>query len=182
MQVQDVEYYLNALDEALVAQGIITPIPVLLLGGAYIMLQINARRTTQDIDIFPFVGNEQDQATGISLAVALYQATETVAQRYQLHPHWLNTVRKGALQPAGTEPARTLWKRYRVLEVFLPDPEYILLQKLLINRRKDREDILALFHALGITERVQAEEFLDRFISKSEQQRFAIMLESYFQV
>ena len=146
MQVQDVEYYLNALDEALVAQGLTTPIPVLLLGGAYIMLQINARRTTQDIDIFPFVGNEQDQSTGVSLAVALYQATETVAQRYQLHPHWLNTVRKGALQPIGIEPAKTLWKRYHILEVFLPDPEYILIQKLLINRRKDRQDILALFH------------------------------------
>ncbi len=61
MQVQDIERYLAELDQALVNQGLQTLIPVLLLGGAYILIQrINVRRTTNDIDVFPFIGAEKE--------------------------------------------------------------------------------------------------------------------------
>jgi hypothetical protein len=46
MQVQDVEHYLALLDQALVDQGVQTPVPVVLLGGAYILITINSRRMT----------------------------------------------------------------------------------------------------------------------------------------
>lgn len=122
------------------------------------------------------------QATCLSLAVGLYQAAESVAHRYRLHSAWLNTIRVGALQPRGVDPPRRLWKKYQVLEVFFPEAEYVLIQKLLVNRRKDRQDILVLFRTLGIATRSQAEELLGRYISLSEQerQRMEITLDSYF--
>jgi hypothetical protein len=160
----------------------VTPIPVLLLGGAYITLQINARRATNDIDVFPFVGGDVDQATGIPLAVALYQATQAVTKQYQLLPTWFNTIRVGALQPRGVAPPCKHWKKYQVLEVYLPEPEYVLVQKLLIHRRKDRPDIQALLHTLEIREYAQALALLDRYIAPEEQQqqKLPLLLRSYF--
>jgi hypothetical protein len=182
VQPQDIERYLVALDQALSAQGIVTPIPVLLLGGAYITLQINARRATNDIDVFPFVGGETDQATGIPLAVALYQATQSVTAQYQLHPTWFNTIRIGALRPRGVVPPRKPWKKFQTLEVYLPEPEYVLVQKLLIHRRKDRQDILALLQALEISEYTQALTLLDRYVplEEQQQQKLPLLLRSYF--
>jgi hypothetical protein len=182
MQPQDIECYLVALDQALFDQGIVTPIPVLLLGGAYITLQINARRATNDIDVFPFVQGDTDQATGIPLAVALYLAIQAVTEQYRLRPTWFNTIRIGALQPRGVVPQRKLWKKYQVLEVYLPEPEYVLVQKLLIHRRKDRQDIVYLLQTLGITEHAQAQALLDRYVSPEEQkqQKLPLLLRSYF--
>lgn len=183
MQPQEIERYLVALDQAIVDQGVATPVPVLLLGGAYMMLHINARRTTNDIDVFPFIKDELDHATGIPLAVALYQAAHAVATHYQLHLNWLNTIRAGALQPRGVVPQRhSLWKKYHLLEIYLPEPAYVLIQKLLIYRRKDQQDVAALFYALEITTYEQAQTFLDQYISQTEQQQrsLPLLLRSYF--
>jgi hypothetical protein len=182
MQPHDIERYLVALDQALSKQGIMTSIPVLLLGGAYITLQINARRATNDIDVLPFIGGDVDQATGIPLAVALYQAALAVTNQYQLRPTWFNTIRVGALQPRGVVPPRKHWKKYQVLEVYLPEPEYVLVQKLLIHRRKDRSDIQALLRMLKINEYTQALTLLNRYITPEEQQKqkLPLLLRSYF--
>jgi hypothetical protein len=182
MQVQDVEHYLALLDQALVDQGVQTTVPVILLGGAYILITINSRRMTQDIDIFALIGGETDQATGVPLAVALYQAAQVVAQNQQLNPHWLNTIRAAALQPPGIPAQRLLWKQYTLLHVYLPEQTYVLVQKLCINRRKDRQDILALFQSLGIETRGQAQEIVDRYVPQEEQhqQHIPTILHSYF--
>src|SRR5947207_8322075 len=175
MQVQDIERLLVELDQALIDLGIQTAIPLLLLGGAYIMVEkIVARRTTRDIDVFPFIISETDQATGMPLSVALYQAALAVAQKKQLSSYWFNTVRVGALEPLCVARQRTLWKKYQILEVYLPEKEYVLVQKLLINRRKDRQDIIGLFQALGIGDSTQAQTLMDRYLSPTEQQQRGI--------
>lgn len=115
MQVQDVEQYVALLDQALVDLGVQTTVPVILLGGAYILITLNARRMTQDIDIFVLIGGETDHATGLPLAVAFYQAAHVVAQHQHLHPHWLNTIRAAALQPPGIPTRHILWKHYTLL-------------------------------------------------------------------
>jgi hypothetical protein len=182
MQEQDVTYYFAELDLALQNLGIQTQISLLLLGGAYMLITVNVRRATNDIDVFPFVGSELDQVTGIPLAVALYQAASTVAQKNQLHPHWLNTLCAGSLQPTGVTPRRTLWRTYQVLKIYLPEQEYVLVQKLLIHRPKDQQDIVALFQALGIATRAQAQALLDRYVPQEEQHRqmVPVLLRSYF--
>lgn len=182
MQVQDVEHYLALLDQALVDLGVQTPVSVILLGGAYILITLNSRRMTQDIDVLALIGGEADHATGLPLAVALYQATQIVAQKQQLDPHWLNTIRAAALQPPGIPVRRILWKQYMLLYVYLPEQAYVLVQKLCINRRKDRQDILALFQALGIKTRAQAQELVDRYVTPEEQQQLhlSLIVHSYF--
>lgn len=137
---------------------------------------------TQDIDIFALIGGEIDQATGVPVAVALYQAAQVVAQNQQLDPHWLNTIRAAALQPPGIPIQRIYWKQYTLLHVYLPEQTYVLVQKLCINRRKDRPDILALFQSLGIKTRAQAQEIVDRYVSVEEQQQHQLpmILHSYF--
>jgi hypothetical protein len=75
-----------------------------------------------------------------------------------------------------------LWKKYKVLEVYLPDKEYVLAQKLLINRPKDHEDIRLLFQALGIATKAQAQALLDRYLSQNEQRQLnlTVTLQHYF--
>jgi hypothetical protein len=182
MQSEDIERYLIALDQALFDMGIKTPMPVLLLGGAYITLHINSRRATNDIDVFPFVEGDVDQATGVPLAVALYQATQEVAKQYLLRPTWLNTIRKGVLQPRTAEPQGTPWKKYQVLEVYLPEPAYVLIQKLLAHRPKDQQDIVSLLQRLNISTYGQALELLNHYFSAEEQkqQNLPQILQSYF--
>ena len=46
MQAIEIEHYLAELGAALQNQGIIKPIRLLLIGGAYMMLLANAPRTT----------------------------------------------------------------------------------------------------------------------------------------
>lgn len=144
--------------------------------------KINARRSTQDIDVFPFIVSEIDEATGIPLSVALYQAALSVAQQHDLSPYWFNTIRVGALDPLGVTFQRTLWKKYQILEVYLPDKEYVLVQKLHINRPKDHEDIRLLFQALGVATQAQAQELLDRYLSQDEQRQvnLTVTLHHYF--
>lgn len=88
MYAAEVERYLEALNEELVIQGIVTPVPVLLLGGVFIMMEVDSRRATDDVDVLPFIGAEKDTATNLPLAVALHMAAEAVARRYRLHPAW----------------------------------------------------------------------------------------------
>lgn len=182
MYAAEVERYLEALNEELVIQGIVTPVPVLLLGGVFITMEVDSRRATDDVDVLPFIGAEKDTATNLPLAVALHMAAEAVARRYRLHPAWLNTVRPGALQPPGIVPERHLWKLYQVLHVYLPNPEFVLVQKLLIHRPKDQPDIQALFSKLKVSSRAEAQALVDRYVPVDEQQRhnLALVLRTYF--
>ena len=63
MQAHEIERYLAELGAALASQGINKPVRLLLIGGAYMMLLANAPRTTDDVDIFLFVGKEEIDST-----------------------------------------------------------------------------------------------------------------------
>lgn len=99
---------------------------------------------------------------------------------YQLHPRWFNTIRSGVLFPQNF--SRKLWKKYRILHLYIPEPEYVLVQKMLVNRPKDRGDIKALLAVLGITTRAQAQGLFDRYLAKDEQEsrNVDVLLRSYF--
>ena len=55
--------------------------------------------------------------------------------------------------------------------VYLPPEEYILTLKLLANRPKDQEDILALTQQLKIRTREQAQRLIDRYIPDKQLQQ-----------
>lgn len=69
-----------------------------------------------------------------------------------------------------------------MLHVYLPNPEFVLVQKLLIHRPKDQPDIQALFSKLKVSSRTEAQTLVDRYVPVDEQQRhnLALVLRTYF--
>src|SRR5690242_15801161 len=133
MNAKDIETCLSLLGNELAHMGIVRPVRVLLLGGAFMLTQVKVRRTTDDIDVLPLDADAQDEATGLPLAVALWQATHTVAKQYQLPTSWFNTLIQDFIRAAGEVPDGTLWRTYGPLEVYLPPIEYIFVLKFIAN-------------------------------------------------
>src|ERR1051326_2310742 len=141
MQARAIETHLAELGEELERQGIEQPIRLLVIGGAFMLLQIQNRKSTDDIDV---IFKDAEHPLASPLYQAFKGAVQTVAMRKRLRGSWLNDIMAEILQEISHVPAGTLWRRYGKLEVFFPPKEYILALKLLAGRRKDRDDILAL--------------------------------------
>jgi hypothetical protein len=60
-----------------------------------------------------------------------------------------------------------------MLEVYIPPNDYILALKLLANRRKDQNDILALCQQLCIQTREQAQQVVDCYVPDREVQQLS---------
>ena len=86
MQAQEIEHYLAEPGAALQDQGIVKPVRLLLIGGAYMMLLAKAPRTTDDVDIFWIEEGEDFQKARL----ALRDAVQTIASRYALPLNWFN--------------------------------------------------------------------------------------------
>jgi hypothetical protein len=161
MQAQDIEAYLAELGQELQYLGVRHPLRILLVGGAYMLTQVRNRPTTNDIDVL--LEDVDDTATS-PLYRTFKTAVQTIARRNQIPSSWLNYVIGDFLRDTGTVPQGTLWRRYAMLEVYVPPPEYILALKLLAGRQKDRDDIHALCQQLKIRTRKQAQRLVDRYI------------------
>jgi hypothetical protein len=183
MNTRDIEKYLSHLGHELMDLGVQRPVRVLLLGGAFMLTQVKVRRTTDDIDVLPLDERDIDQATGLPIAVALWQATHAVAANQKLPSTWFNTVIADFVRAAGKIPTGTLWRQYGPLAVYLPPREYVFVLKLIANRPKDQRDISALCKHLNVCTRQQAQCIIDAYIPDVEiQQFFAIpdSLELFF--
>ncbi len=170
MKAKEIENYLAQMGQELADSGITSPVHILLVGGAFMLTQMKVRRTTDDIDVVPLDEDKHDEATGAPLAVALWNAAHAVAAKHALPPLWFNTLIADFIRAAGTVPYGTLWHRYGPLEVYLPPKEYMLVLKLLANRKKDRADIKALCKALGINTREQAQNLVNAYIPDQKTQ------------
>ncbi|QBD79864.1 hypothetical protein EPA93_29345 [Ktedonosporobacter rubrisoli] len=175
MKAHDIEKYLAQLGRELANSGIVSPIHILLIGGAFMLTQTQVRRMTNDIDVLPLDEDQRDIATGTPLAVALWNAAHAVAARHRLHPLWFNTLIVDFVRAAGDIPHGTHWRTYGPLEVYLPPKEYMLALKLVANREKDQADIAALCQELKICTRQQAQRLITMYIPDQEEQHlFAI--------
>jgi hypothetical protein len=87
-----------------------------------------------------------------------------VAQQHSLPATWLNDVIGDALRRQGVVLEGSLWRVFGLLEVFMPEREYVLALKLLAGRPQDMLDIQALNTQLGISSHAQAQIILDRYI------------------
>jgi hypothetical protein len=168
MQAHEIETHLGELGDELERQGIEQPIRLLVIGGAFMLLEVRNRKNTDDIDVL-FTGIENPPAS--PLYQAFKDAVHVVAVKKRLRGNWLNDLMAEILQDISRVPAGTLWRRYGKLEVFFPPKEYILALKLLAGRRKDRADVLALCQQLDIRTRAQAQAVVDRFIPDPEVQQ-----------
>lgn len=168
MQDREIETYLAELGQKLLDLGVQHPIRILVIGGAFMLLQVKNRRTTDDIDI---VLKDEESATASPLYQTFRAAVRAVAARNQLKDNWLNDVMADFLRDAGTIPEGTFWGRYGMLEVFLPTKDYVLALKLLAGRQKDKGDIFALCQQLKIQTREQAQRLIDQYIPNKQLQQ-----------
>jgi len=165
MQAQEIEYYLAELGTALQDQGIVKPVRLLLIGGAYMMLLANAPRTTDDVDIFWIEEGEDLQKARL----ALRDAVQTIASKYALPPNWFNYLTQLLIYDKITMPRGKLWRRYGPLHVYAPPKEYMFALKILAGRDKDIADCRILLPQTRIRTRKQAQRALDRYLLPNAQ-------------
>ena len=168
MQAQEIENHLAELGQELQAQGIQQPVRILLIGGAFMLTQIHNRATTNDIDVLL---KDIDDSTTSSLYRDFKSAVRTVASRQNIPNSWLNDVIGDFIRDIGNVPEGTLWKKFDVLEVYIPPSDYILALKLLAGRFKDEDDIATLCKQLHIQTREQAQTLVDRYIPNKQVQQ-----------
>ncbi|MGB8346257.1 MAG: hypothetical protein WCD86_15340 [Ktedonobacteraceae bacterium] len=132
------------------------------------LTQVHNRATTNDIDIL--LKDVEDTANSQIYRI-FKTAIRTIAARNRISSSWLNDVIGDFLRDIGTVPEGTLWRRYAMLEVYLPPSEYILALKLLAGRPKDKNDIYVLCQREKIQTRQQAQKLVDRYIPNRQIQQ-----------
>ena len=178
MQAQEIEHYLAELGAALQNQGIIKPVRLLLIGGAYMMLLANAPRTTDDIDMFWIEEGEDFQKARLTLR----DAVQTIASKYTLPPNWFNYLTQLLIYDKITMPRGKLWRRYGLLHVYAPPKEYMFALKILAGRDKDIADCRILLPQTHIRTRKQAQRALDRYLLPNAQQDEAATIQNALNV
>jgi len=172
LQREDITQLLQALGDEL-EKKFRSPIQIMIVGGAYMLLALGNRETTQDIDIYPL--NIPDSTRPDKETRAFLTAVRAVAKRYGIPKNWLNDIcfnLLGGISPQSME----LWATYGMLEIYKPPADFILCLKLFADRDKDQPDIEALLNELNITRREQAQQILDRYIERRFQQEYRVYL------
>jgi hypothetical protein len=131
---EQIREYLGALAEELSKLGVKGEL--CLYGGAVMCLAYDARPATKDIDAV-FVPTQQ-----------IRDAARKVADAYSLPDDWLNDAVKGFVV---SHPRRILME-LPSLQVFIPEPDYLLAMKTLSARvdATDKADVLFLIGKMGL--------------------------------
>lgn len=98
-------------------------------------------------------------------------AARIVARRNNIPFTWINDVIGDFLRDVSKIPQGTLWRTYGLLQVYIPEVDYILALKLLAGRQKDKEDIQLLCEQLHINTRIHAQQVVDRYIPDKQVQQ-----------
>jgi hypothetical protein len=177
-KAQDILAYLEALAVELVGSSTRQQYHILVLGGAFMLLQ-GQRRATDDIDfatiapehrpepgrIFTTTVQRRGEVATRGSRGAFAQAVESVAASHGLPVDWLNDESAVYLYDDAPQADIYLWRSWaNVLFVYLPTAEYIFALKVTAYRRKDQGDCKALAHDLGVSTPDQAQAVIDRYI------------------
>jgi hypothetical protein len=168
MQRQEMEQYLAELGQALEQQGVQEPVRILLIGGAFMLTQMSSNRVTNDIDVLL---SDIDDPTTSPLYQTFKMAARIVARQNNIPLTWINDVIGDFLRDVSKIPQGTLWRTYGLLQVYIPEADYILALKLLAGRQKDKEDIQLLCQQLHINTRIHAQQVVDRYIPDKQVQQ-----------
>lgn len=170
LQPDEIDGLLQELGNELATQNF-TSVRVMIVGGAYMLLNIGNRATTQDIDVFPinFVDSSQpDQQTK-----AILRSINAVAKKHGLKRDWFNDAAYGILgwmMPPLEQ--LTLWRTYGALEIYMPEAEFILAVKIFGYRDRDFNDVQALLHMLNVNTREHAQQIIDKYIERRTQREY----------
>ncbi|HEU5377377.1 MAG TPA: hypothetical protein VFV38_18295 [Ktedonobacteraceae bacterium] len=154
---------LTRLGELLVELEVQSMVRILMIGGAFMVTQIQNRDTTMDIDVLVYLERDTEDYR------KLLTAASFVAVEKQVDYRWLSDGIGDLMRSAavGQVPEGKLWLKRGLLEVYIPEPRYVLALKLLAaGRTKDAGDVRALFQMYGIKNRKQAEKLLKKYFSK----------------
>jgi len=179
MDEQNIIDMLTLVGDELQRMGLKRPIRVLLVGGAYMITQIHNRSTTRDVDIIAQKIDRQSEEHRI-----LKQATSTVARILNASPAWFSDNMADFFKSIGKVPNGKLWFSRGKLEVYLPDPGYVLALKMISGRDKDLEDIEALLQTLHLKKRKQVENLIKKYIDQETLEEYneeiQIALDTFF--
>lgn len=166
MTRDEIETYLQEVGRELDRRSLVGEI--LITGGAYMSLVLNARESTKDVDAF--ISGE---------VAAIREAVATVGQRHGLPSDWLNDAVKSFLY---AQPDTELWAQYPGLRVYVPTPDYIFAMKADAARPEDREDLVRLKNELGLRVLDEAIRIVERYVPPSRvRAQTHLMLESIFE-
>jgi len=163
MEGKEVETYFVALNEALANQPIKKPVRLVVVGGIYMVCFIKNRASTKDVDIVPL--DFPDTMNPNQETKVFRAAVNVVAKQYGIKRDWMNDV-VASFTPELDPSSVILWHDYPNLQVYVPQPDFILALKLLAGRERDEDDIVALSEALNITTREEAQTLVDRYAEK----------------
>jgi len=165
VRAREIETYLSELGQELQRLDVAEPVRLLVIGGAFMLLQVKNRRATDDIDV---VLKDVEHPASSPLHQEFRAAVQTIAARNQLKGNWLNDLMADILRDMGTLPEGTLWRSYGQLEIYFPPKDYVLALKLLAGRPKDQRDITALCKQLQVHTREQAQQLVDQYIPNKQ--------------
>jgi hypothetical protein len=92
MELAEILIYLHALDDELVHRGVLTPVRIAVFGGAFMLIRVKNRRTTEDVDMalldFPPMSDPDEPP---SEETNVFQtAIRVVARRQKIKQTWCN--------------------------------------------------------------------------------------------
>lgn len=172
MEAHEIEKYLSELGAELENRGVKKPVPMMIIGGAYMLLLENAPRSTNDVDVFWLEEEAFQQAREL-----LSECVLAVTRKYALSHGWFNYLTQFLMQNDIFIPDGKLWKQFGPLYIYVPPKEYILALKIIAGRDKDLDDCAILFPQSGITTYEQAKQLLDRYILPKAQEEHAEQIE-----
>ena len=178
MDARDIERYLTLVGEELKAMNVPEPIQLLLIGGGYMLTQIQNRTVTGDIDavwVYPAFYADSEVYWLFEAAI------QAVGDHENLAPSWLNVTGSDFVREAGL-PKMKRWKRFGLIHMYLPPKDFILAHKFVASRRKDMVDIDALCAQLHVNTRDKAQRIVDKYISQELQRMIHVAekLDEYF--
>lgn len=157
MQAEEIIHYLELLGEELEALQFQQPVRLLMVGGAYMITQIGNRTVTMDVDVVTHIDPYTQEYQSFKNAVRFVAGDE------HIEVTWLSDNIGDFIFETRSIPTRHLWLKHGMLEVYVPDPEHILVLKMIAWRDKDIEDVEALLQRLRIRSRKRAEKVLKKY-------------------
>ncbi len=160
MREQEIIHYLKLLGEELAELQLQKPVRLLMIGGAYMITQLGSRIFTEDIDVLVYLDRDSEEYRRFR------GARDFIAHDVHESPKWLSDTIGDFMVEVGQIPRSQLWLKHGMLEVYVPEPQYILMLKILAARTKDADDIQALFNHLKVKEWKWVENLLKKYIDR----------------
>jgi hypothetical protein len=145
----DIQKYLRLLGEELQKQQVTGEI--LLAGGAVMLLKVQNREVTKDIDAYFPPGQ----------ANVIREAAKVVAEREGLPEYWINEGVKGFFY---TQPPAEQWAEYPGLRVYTTSLDYLFAMKLVAGRPQDIDDVKALAKELNLSNAQEAITVVEKYV------------------